>query len=53
MGEADSGHYYSLIQSGPGNQWCEFNDNVVTTLDDSEIPSEAYGGKEEFTYYNT
>ncbi len=52
MGEADSGHYYSLIQSRQGTQWCEFNDNVVTSIDESEIPLEAFGGKEEFTYYN-
>jgi len=45
MGEADSGHYYSLIQCRSSDLWCEFNDNVVTTLDETEIPSEAFGGE--------
>lgn len=48
VGTADSGHYYSLIKEK--NQWFEFNDTVVRKIDPSEIPNEAFGGEEKFTY---
>lgn len=48
VGTADSGHYYSFIREQ--NQWFEFNDTFVRPLDPSEIPNEAFGGEEKFSY---
>jgi len=52
MGIADSGHYYSLIQER-GNDgvvgptiWYEFNDTIVKTFDEKDLPDEAFGGEE-------
>ena len=47
-GTAESGHYYSFIREN--NRWYEFNDTVVRHMDPSEIPNEAFGGEEKFTY---
>ncbi len=40
MGEADSGHYYSLIKNRDekSSQWYEFNDTIVTNFDENDIP---------------
>ncbi|OMJ74578.1 hypothetical protein SteCoe_26477 [Stentor coeruleus] len=48
VGTADSGHYYSFIREQ--NQWFEFNDTLVRPLDPSDIPNEAFGGEEKFSY---
>lgn len=54
LGIADSGHYYSLIQER-GNEgsmgtpiWYEFNDTIVKTFDEKDIPDEAFGGEEKY-----
>lgn len=47
-GTAESGHYYSFIREN--NQWYEFNDTVVRRIDSSDIPNEAFGGEEKFSY---
>jgi hypothetical protein len=57
MGVADSGHYYSFIcdREKPdvpeNNKWYEFNDTNVKYFDPSDIPQEAYGGEERYSYY--
>lgn len=50
MGSADGGHYYSFIRQG--EQWHEFNDTVVRKFDASEIPNEAFGGEEKFSFHS-
>jgi len=54
MGECDSGHYYSLIKDRErkNNQWYEFNDNIVTNFDENDISNEAFGGEEDWGYFN-
>lgn len=47
MGTADQGHYYSFIKDREGEEWYEFNDNLVTPFDPSEIPAEAFGGEDD------
>lgn len=46
MGNADSGHYYSLItdRDGPENEWFEFNDSIVRPFDLEDMKNEAFGG---------
>jgi len=46
-GTADSGHYSSLVKVADDagqTQWYEFNDTVVSPVDEEEIPHEAFGG---------
>ena len=54
MGECDSGHYYSLIKDRErkNNQWYEFNDNIVKNFDENDISNEAFGGEEDWGYFN-
>ena len=50
LGNANSGHYYSLISdrnSSKDNQWYEFNDTEVDYFDKDNIPNEAFGGMED------
>lgn len=50
MGNANSGHYYSLISDrsqSKDNQWYEFNDTEVDYFDKDNIPNEAFGGIED------
>jgi hypothetical protein len=48
IGNADSGHYYSLIKSNDGNEnWYEFNDELVKEFDSQDIPLVAFGGEDE------
>jgi ubiquitin C-terminal hydrolase len=53
MGTADSGHYYSFIQDRKSDNWIEFNDKLVKDFDPSDIPSEAFGGEERWSWGNT
>ena len=49
LGNADSGHYYSLIQDREKPEevkWYEFNDTFVRYFDPRDIPNEAFGGEE-------
>jgi ubiquitin C-terminal hydrolase len=48
LGTAENGHYYSFIKQE--NSWFEFNDTIVRKIDPSDIPSEAFGGEEKFSY---
>lgn len=50
-GSADGGHYYSFIRQG--EQWHEFNDTFVRKFDASEIPNEAFGGEEKFSFHSS
>ncbi len=47
-GTAESGHYYSYIRqrptSGNGEVWIEFNDDLVTHWDPSQMESSCFGG---------
>jgi ubiquitin carboxyl-terminal hydrolase 34 len=52
-GSADFGHYYSYIKervpsNGKERRWFEFNDTLVTPFDPAKIPSETFGGEDEF-----
>jgi ubiquitin carboxyl-terminal hydrolase 9/24 len=44
-GSADSGHYYSYIESQDGG-WFEFNDERVSEFDVKNLGEEAFGGKD-------
>jgi len=48
-GTADSGHYYSIVKDKKEN-WLEFNDTNVSYYDIADLPGEAFGGIESFTY---
>lgn len=48
-GTADSGHYYSIVKDNKEN-WLEFNDTNVSYYDIADLPGEAFGGLENFTY---
>ncbi|KAJ9131667.1 Ubiquitin carboxyl-terminal hydrolase 34 [Pleurostoma richardsiae] len=47
-GTAESGHYYSYIRERPttrcNDTWVEFNDDVVTPWDPSQMESSCFGG---------
>ena len=45
FGVSDYGHYYDLIKA-VNNKWYKFNDTNITEFDESEIPKEAFGDKE-------
>ena len=51
MGNADSGHYYSLIKDKNSN-WLEFNDNIVRHFDIRDLAQEAFGGEEKVNLGN-
>lgn len=51
-GTAESGHYYTFIQDRETGQWYEFNDTLVREFDPAELPAEAFGGEERWTYLN-
>ena len=59
MGEAQNGHYYSLVsdyekeRQGEPDIWIEFNDELVTPFDPNDIASEAYGGEREYQYFQS
>lgn len=51
-GTADSGHYYSFIRDAAdhnGEKWYEFNDNIVSDFDISDLGAECFGGEEQFS----
>eukprot|EP01119_Soliformovum_irregulare_P021052 TRINITY_DN6926_c0_g2_i1.p1 TRINITY_DN6926_c0_g2~~TRINITY_DN6926_c0_g2_i1.p1 ORF type:complete len:2370 (+),score=711.86 TRINITY_DN6926_c0_g2_i1:42-7151(+) len=59
MGTVDVGHYYSYIQERipssergnselEGRRWFEFNDTKILPFDPSRIPSECFGGMEDY-----
>jgi len=51
-GTADSGHYYSFIREAAaenGENWYEFNDNIVSDFDIADLGAECFGGEEQFT----
>lgn len=50
MGTAENGHYYSFIKEN--EQWYEFNDTVVRKIDPKDIPNEAFGGEEKFSFHS-
>jgi ubiquitin carboxyl-terminal hydrolase 9/24 len=52
-GTADSGHYYSFIQDRKSDHWIEFNDKIVKDFDPDDIPSEAFGGEERWSWGST
>ncbi|KAI5922223.1 ubiquitin carboxyl-terminal hydrolase [Camillea tinctor] len=47
-GTAESGHYYSFIRERPSTHstpsWVEFNDEIVTAWDPSQMDSACFGG---------
>lgn len=43
-GSAESGHYYSFIRDA--EKWYEFNDNVVTEFNITNLKAETFGGEE-------
>ncbi|KAK3692278.1 hypothetical protein B0T22DRAFT_9213 [Podospora appendiculata] len=49
-GTAESGHYYSYIRERPTNSdsqvWVEFNDDMVTTWDPSQLEFSCFGGQD-------
>lgn len=52
MGTANSGHYYSLItdREGEPDVWFEFNDSIVRPFKLEDMPSEAFGGTENYSF---
>jgi hypothetical protein len=53
LGTADSGHYYTYVQSRTSDQWIEFNDTLVKAFDPSDLPTEAFGGEERLSLKGT
>ena len=45
LGTADSGHYYSYINTVEG-KWFEFNDDVVSPFNIKDLKQQTFGGKE-------
>ena len=44
-GVSDYGHYYDLIKA-ENNKWYKFNDTNISEFNESEIPKEAFGERE-------
>ncbi|KAI1179999.1 hypothetical protein F4777DRAFT_574284 [Nemania sp. FL0916] len=55
-GTAETGHYYSFIRERPTNcdttPWVEFNDDMVTSWDPSQMESACFGGQDHHRYDN-
>ncbi len=47
IGNADAGHYISLIRDNASNKWYEFNDSKVGEFNLARIPDECFGGQVE------
>eukprot|EP00475_Leptophrys_vorax_P020686 TRINITY_DN28363_c0_g1_i1.p1 TRINITY_DN28363_c0_g1~~TRINITY_DN28363_c0_g1_i1.p1 ORF type:complete len:1542 (+),score=408.46 TRINITY_DN28363_c0_g1_i1:345-4628(+) len=45
VGNAQAGHYYSIIRERGSDKWLEFNDSTVRPFDIKSLPEEAFGGK--------
>lgn len=50
MGTAESGHYYSFIKDRNSEKWNEFNDRIVRPFNPEDIPNEAFGGEEKWSF---
>ena len=48
VGAIDRGHYYSFIKESCSDTWLEFNDRKVVPFSQEAIPSECFGGKDEY-----
>lgn len=55
-GTAETGHYYSFIRERPTNcgtaTWVEFNDDIVTSWDPSQMENACFGGTDHRQYDN-
>ncbi|KAI0187692.1 ubiquitin carboxyl-terminal hydrolase [Xylaria flabelliformis] len=54
-GTAETGHYYSFIRERPtnsGTSWVEFNDDIVTSWDPSQMESACFGGPDHRQFDN-
>ncbi|KAH3767551.1 ubiquitin carboxyl-terminal hydrolase 34 [Pelomyxa schiedti] len=51
-GEAESGHYYSIIKDRTIGKWYEFNDRSVSRFDVKNLASECYGGKHTISHWD-
>lgn len=55
-GTAETGHYYSFIRERPTNcstaTWVEFNDDIVTSWDPSQMENACFGGPDSRQYDN-
>ncbi|KAI0446011.1 hypothetical protein F4803DRAFT_559647 [Xylaria telfairii] len=54
-GTAETGHYYSFIRERPtnsGTSWVEFNDDIVTSWDPSQMENACFGGPDHRQYDN-
>lgn len=55
-GTAETGHYYSFIRERPTNcgtaNWVEFNDDIVTSWDPSQMENACFGGPDHRQYDN-
>ncbi|KAJ4264812.1 hypothetical protein NW762_005055 [Fusarium torreyae] len=56
-GTAESGHYYSYIRERPSSAdrptWVEFNDDMVTPWDPSNMENSTFGGPDHRPMYDT
>ncbi|KAI0455620.1 hypothetical protein F5B21DRAFT_503179 [Xylaria acuta] len=54
-GTAETGHYYSFIRERPTNSvssWVEFNDDIVTSWDPSQMENACFGGPDNRQFDN-
>ncbi|KAI1824914.1 hypothetical protein F4861DRAFT_224655 [Xylaria intraflava] len=55
-GTAETGHYYSFVRerpnSGSAPTWVEFNDDIVTSWDPSQMENACFGGPDHRHYDN-
>ncbi|KAI1752847.1 hypothetical protein F4782DRAFT_546176 [Xylaria castorea] len=54
-GTAETGHYYSFIRERPttsGSSWVEFNDDIVTSWDPSQMENACFGGPDHRQFDN-
>ncbi|KAI1435773.1 hypothetical protein GGR50DRAFT_693844 [Xylaria sp. CBS 124048] len=55
-GTAETGHYYSFVRERPSNRsdptWVEFNDDIVTSWDHSQMENACFGGPDHRHYDN-